>query len=171
MWSTRLREAAPAASLEAQATKALGVVATPELAIIQTIDNDIRCDGTDDAHIPEFGAQLDRALTAINEASPDTKILVITQPGRPALELESMADLISSEPAARAVYTGPGPCGLVDDSGTPQPANVAALTSIIESYEAEQQRTCATHHTCRTDEGALATFRRDPSRCRPTSTT
>ena len=70
---------APAASLSTQATTALQYVPTPELAIIQTIDNDIRCDGTDDAHVPEFGAALDDALTIITEASPDTKILVITR--------------------------------------------------------------------------------------------
>jgi hypothetical protein len=44
---------APAASLRAQATTALQNVPTPELAIIQTIDGDIRCDGTDDVHVAE----------------------------------------------------------------------------------------------------------------------
>jgi hypothetical protein len=154
---------APAASLAAQATGALQDVPTPELAIIQTIDGDIRCDGTDDVHVPEFGAALDDVLTKITEASPETKILVITQPGRPALELESMADSISSEAAARAVYTGPAPCGMLDASGAQQPENIATLTSIIESYEAEQQRVCDKYPACSTDEGALATFRREPS--------
>jgi lysophospholipase L1-like esterase len=133
------------------------------LAIIQAIDNDIRCDGTDDAHVPEFGAALDDALAIITEASPDTKILLMTALGRPAAELETMADLINSEPAARALYTGPAPCGMLDDSGAPQPENIATLTSIIESYEAEQQRVCDKYPTCSTDEGALATFRREPS--------
>jgi lysophospholipase L1-like esterase len=154
---------APAASLRAQATTALQNVPTPQLAIIQTIDGDIRCDGTDDVHVAEFGAALDDVLTKIAEASPETQILIITQPGRPALELESMADLINSEPAARALYTGPAPCGMLDDSGAQQPENIATLTAIIESYEAEQQRVCDKYPTCSTDEGALATFRREPS--------
>jgi lysophospholipase L1-like esterase len=162
---------APAESLNTQATtalhNALGTlpqnVPKPELAIIQTIENDIRCDGTDDAHVPEFGAALDGALTIITEASPDTKILVMTALGRPARELETMADLINSEPAARALYTGPAPCGMLDDSGAPQPENIATLTSIIESYEAEQQRVCDKYPTCSTDGGALATFQREPS--------
>jgi lysophospholipase L1-like esterase len=47
--------------------------------------------------------------------------------------------------------------------GAQQPENIATLTSIIESYEAEQQRVCDKYPTCSTDEGALATFRREPS--------
>ena len=154
---------AVASSLTTQATTALQSVRAPELAIIQTIDGDIRCDGTDDDHVPEFGAAVDDALTKITDASPDTKILIITQPGRPASELESMADLINSEAAARAVYTGPAPCGMVDDSGAQQPENIATLTSIIGSYETEQARVCAKYPACSTDEGSLATFRREPS--------
>src|SRR5262245_17620369 len=49
---------APAASLQRQAMRALEDVPTPELAIIQTIDGDIRCDGSDAAHVAEFGAAL-----------------------------------------------------------------------------------------------------------------
>lgn len=157
------RGGTPAADLTAQARRALKEVPTPELVIIQTIDHDIRCDGTDDAHVAEFGAALETMLTVVTEASPDTKILMLTQPGRPALELESMAELIASTPAARASYTGPPPCGMLNESGDQQPENIATLTSIIESYETEQARVCAEYLNCSTDSGRLASFRRVPS--------
>ena len=131
---------ASAAALAQQAEVALTDVANPQLVIIQTIDNDIRCDGTDDAQVAGFGKAVDAALTVLTTASPDTKILMLTQPGRPALELESMAALIASTPAARAIYGGGPPCGMLDENGNRQPENIATLTSIIESYEAEQAR-------------------------------
>lgn len=44
-----------------QAQRALTAVPVPQLAIVSTIDNDIRCDGTDDAHVPDFGTQVKAA--------------------------------------------------------------------------------------------------------------
>lgn len=154
---------APAAALAGQAREALSTVPTPALAIIQTIDNDLRCDGSDAAHVKEFGRSLADALDVITTASPHTQILIITQPGRPALELAGMAKLIATNPAARAIYTGPGPCGLVNGAGRPIPAHVAALTAIIRAYEHEQAQVCAQVPTCQTDKGGLDSFKRVPS--------
>jgi hypothetical protein len=154
---------APAADLAGQAQEALSTVPAPALAIIQTIDNDIRCDGSDAGHVKEFGRSLAAALQVITQASPHTQILIITQPGRPALELAGMARLIATDPDVRAVYAGPGPCGLVDRAGRPIPAHVAALTAIIRAYEKEQARVCAQVPTCQTDQGGLASFERVPS--------
>jgi hypothetical protein len=154
---------APADQLAGQAQHALEAVPRPELAIIQTIDSDIRCDGTDPSHVSDFGASVQAALQVISDASPQTKILVITQPGRPALELEGMAKAIRSDPAAKATYTGPAPCGMYDETtGKLMPARVRALTRIIAAYEAEQARVCAQFPTCSTDGGGLASFRRTP---------
>ena len=57
---------------------------TPALAIISTIDNDIRCDGTDPGNIGRFGMNVEEALEVITTASPDTRILVVGQLGRPS---------------------------------------------------------------------------------------
>lgn len=74
------------------AWNALALVPTPRLAIIQTIDSDIRCDGTDDEHVPEFGEQLAAALELITTESPQTEILVVGQLGRPSREfIEELA--------------------------------------------------------------------------------
>lgn len=154
---------AAADQLASQARTALTLVPAPALAIIQTIDNDIRCDGTDAQHVPEFGRAVDDALAVITKASPSTRILMITQPGRPALELKGMAGLIKANPAVKALYTGPPPCAPYSPDGRLQPKNVRALTAIIESYEAEQARVCAKYPACSTDGGALATYMRTPT--------
>jgi hypothetical protein len=158
---------APAARLAEQARQALAKVPKPALAIIQTIDADIRCDGTDPGHIEEFGAQVRTALSIITEASPMTRVLIITQPGRPASELKGMASAIATDANAKAVYAGPPPCGMYDDAGRFVATGVVALTKIIEGYEAEQARVCAQFPTCSTDGGALASFQRVPAMVSP----
>jgi hypothetical protein len=75
---------ASASTLFAQAQRALETVPTPAFVVVQTIDNDIRCDGTDDAHVPEFGVALANALELVTTASPDARILVVGQLGRPS---------------------------------------------------------------------------------------
>jgi hypothetical protein len=156
-------DGATAADLAGQARQALSSVPAPALAIIQTIDGDIRCDGSDAANVKDFGRSVAASLQVITTASPRTQILIISQPGRPSLELSGMAKAIATNPAVRAVYTGPGPCGLVDKAGRPIPAHVAALTAIISAYESEQARVCARFPTCQTDGGGLASFKRVPS--------
>ncbi len=47
--------------------------------MVKTIDNDIGCDGTDGAHVPEFGVALADALELVTMASPDSRILVVGQ--------------------------------------------------------------------------------------------
>ena len=149
--------------LAGQAQRALETVPRPELAIIQTIDSDIRCDGTDPDHVGDFGTAVRAALQVIADASPNTKVLIITEPGRPATELKGMARAIATNPSAKAVYTGSAPCGMYDEStGRLVPARIKALTRIIAGYEREQARVCAQFPTCSTDRGGLASFQRAP---------
>jgi hypothetical protein len=61
----------------------LSVVPEPELVIIQTIDGDIRCDGSDTDHVVEFGESVADVLDVIVTASPDSHILMVGQLGRP----------------------------------------------------------------------------------------
>jgi hypothetical protein len=119
---------APASRLAEQAQDALVTVPTPALVVVQTIDNDIRCDGTDRTHVTEFGVALADALQVVTMASPNSRILVVGQLGRP------------------------GPSVRCD----PDPSDT--LISVIEKYETEQSRVCATVPNCRTDDGARAAY-------------
>ena len=153
--SNRAQGGAPSDALAAQAALALRDVPEPALAIIQTIDGDIRCDGTDEAHVPEFGQAVEAALDVIGSASPKTRILIVSQPGRP--ETDAMAR--SEDPAVTSLLRGDGICDFFDPAGAYRPDRVAALTAIIEGHEAEQARVCAEIPQCTDDGGVLA---RDP---------
>jgi hypothetical protein len=132
-------------------------VATPRLAIIQAVDNDVRCDGTDGKHVPELGETLAKILTSIQGASPDTDVLVLYQLGR----LAGYAKALASKPDVRKSLGGSGMCDFFDEAGDLDQTKLATLTGIIEQYETEQMRVCATFARCHTDGGVFTTFKDD----------
>jgi hypothetical protein len=143
-------------SLGLQVKTALQILPNPELVIVQTIDNDIQCDGTDAANVTAFGDMLIQALESINAATPESKILVVGQHGRPSTSF--VTELVAEKPSAKAGLTGSGICDFYDEQGNINEANFATLTTIIESYEAEQSRVCAAVANCRTDGGVRAAY-------------
>jgi hypothetical protein len=149
---------APAFQLMQQAEAALHRVPYPALAIIATIDSDIRCDGTDDEHIPEFGQDVAEVLDFITSESPNTKILVVGQAGRPSIDF--VRELVAHDPSAKAGLTEPdSPCTFFDADGKIHREGFETLTGIIEAYEAEQTRVCAQYPNCATDGGVRAAYR------------
>jgi hypothetical protein len=125
--------------------------------IIQTIDGDIRCDGTDDRHVPEFGSALMAALEVITEVSPESRVLTPNQAGRPEAEAAALAD----EPDIRRSFGGTGMCDFFDPNGALVAERLATLTGIIEQYEAEQVRVCSVFPQCSTDHGVMKTYVRE----------
>ena len=124
---------APVTALADQARAALDVVAAPQLVIIQTIDNDIRCDGTDADHVVEFGDSIADALNVISTASPDSDILMVGQLGRP--DPAFVERLVAADPSQKPLLTGPAPCGFFDATGNLVEENFRSLTGIIDGYE------------------------------------
>ena len=147
---------ASASTLFAQAQRALETVPTPALVVVQTIDNDIRCDGTDGTHVPEFGVALRDALEVVTTASPDARILVVGQLGRPSPSF--VKKLVAEDPTVKAGLTGSGMCAFFGPDGALNKKGFATGTSIIEDYETEQARVCAMVPNCRTDDGARAAY-------------
>jgi hypothetical protein len=148
------KDGAKAATLQAQAEDALDQVPFPALAIVQTIDNDIRCDGTDGDHLPEFRASVRAAIGAVHDASPKTAILVVSNFGSPA----GFAKALAGDPVAVSGLAGPDPCAPFTTDGKINTKGVATLTAIIDSYEAEQFRACKEVPMCHGDDGALGAF-------------
>ena len=140
-----------------QTANALAAVPTPRLAIIQAVDNDVRCDGTDGKHVPEFGETLAKILTTIQAASPDTDVLVLYQLGRPA----GYAKALASKPDVRKSLGGSGMCDFFGEAGDLDQTKLATLTGIIEQYETEQVHICARFARCHTDGGAFTTYKDD----------
>jgi hypothetical protein len=141
-------------ALAEQAAFALRAVPAPALAIIMTIDNDIRCDGRDRERVQAFGENVAEALQVIVDASPRSRILIVSNLGRPAMLAESAA----GDEFARRALSGTDACALFNLDGELMESNIATLTSIIEEYEAEQARVCASVPQCSTDDGVLATY-------------
>jgi hypothetical protein len=141
-------------ALEGQAQSAFASVRAPELVIVQTIDNDIRCDGTDGANVRAFGATLKSALTFIHVMSPQSQVLLVGQLGRPRVAY--VAQLVATDPGAKSSLTGNGVCDFYDESGRLNRAAFTYLTGVVDSYEAEQTRVCAAVPNCHTDEGIRA---------------
>jgi len=129
---------------------------SPQLVIIQTIDNDIRCDGTDARNLPAFGAGVKQVLTSLTSASPESEILMVGQLGRPSPAF--IRRLVAVHPDAKAELSGSGVCAFYDEHGKLNPKGFAGLTAIIDSYEAEQARACAAFPQCHTDGGVRAEY-------------
>jgi hypothetical protein len=146
------------ASLEAQATYALQYVPTPELVIIQTIDQDLSACPLDEAALGPFGDSVTKVLEQIVEASPQSRILMITGFIRPDPAYDEQA--VAAYPELEPELTGtPGECGT--PFLAPGEVNTAffdMLTVRIEAFEAEQQRRCDAVPQCRTDDGVRAPY-------------
>lgn len=147
---------AVADALTDQAQSALQIVPHPALVIVSTIDNDIRCDGSDAQHVPEFGAAVADALDVITSASPDSKILVVGQAGRPSPAF--LEQLVAHDPSVKQTLTGSGICDFFDQNGNLVQQHFETLTAIINGYEAEETRVCGTVPQCSTDGGARAAY-------------
>ena len=142
------RGGAVASALAAQATSALAIVPAPLLAIIQTLDNDIQCDG---ANVADVGQSVLKALKVIHEASPNTHILVVGQLGRPSIAY--VEALVKADPSAKADLTWDDPCSFYDAAGDISKTGFQMLSAVIDRYEAETARVCATVPNCTTDGG------------------
>lgn len=147
------RGGASANALLSQAETALRFVPVPLLAIVQTVDNDIQCEG---ANVTQVGEHLLTALEAIHGASPNTRILVVGQPGRPSIAY--ITELVTQVPAAKAGMTWADDCSFFDAEGNLREEGVAKLTAAIDAYEAETARVCSLVPNCSTDGGVRRTW-------------
>jgi hypothetical protein len=137
-------------ALTEQAREALTLNPVPDLFLIQTIDNDIRCDGTDAQNYAAFGAKLTSALRVISAADPQARIFLVTQPG----DVTNNAAVAATKPAWVAQWQGDGPCDAFDPTGKLSPAHVAALQAITDHYFAEQAASCKRIPHCKDDGNA-----------------
>jgi hypothetical protein len=144
---------APASALVGQATQALSVEPNPRLVIIQTIDDDIRCDGSDSANYPVFGRQVKAALDLIATHAPHTTILLMSQPGRPLPASKAIIGTLGAQ-----AQSGSDICSPFDPDLRLNLKHITTLTGIIEGYESELAKVCATVPECHTDNGRATHF-------------
>ncbi len=145
--------AAPASALADQAQAALGHVPAPALAIIQTVDDDINCEAD---NVDAVAASVTAALQLIHTATPNTKILVVGQAGRPSVTF--IQSLVAAHPEVKADLTGGGACDFYNLDGTINEDGFTTLTAAIDKYEAAVAQACAAVPNCATDGGVRRTW-------------
>ena len=133
-----------------QARGAVALVPLPELILVQTIDHDIKCDGTDPQNYQPFGDALTEALDILASGAPNAKVFVVTQPGTVARN----ADATEGNPSWVSNWQGDGPCDAFDPSGQRADDKIAALQDVTDHYFAVQADRCAKFPNCSDDQGA-----------------
>lgn len=134
-----------------QANEAAALPVKPELVIIQSIDNDMGCDGTDAQNYRPFGATLARALDILVASNPDVQIFIINQ----WATAKNFATVARSIPDQRTSLAEDGPCGLLKPSGKLRPAGIASYERILAGYYKQIKLVCARLADCSTDHNAL----------------
>jgi GDSL-like Lipase/Acylhydrolase len=147
---------APASTLVGQATQALSVVPNPRLVIIEIIGTDIACDGSDSSHYPVFGQDVKAALDLIAKQAPHATILLVSWPGRP-LQASKAIIGTAAVPIAQA-NSASEMCSPFDPDLRLDMKHIRTWTGIIEGYESEQAKACATVPECHTDNGRATHF-------------
>lgn len=144
---------ATADTLVGQATQALGVEPNPRLVSIDIIGTDIRCDGSDSSNYPVFGQQVKAALDLIARKAPHATILLMSLPGRPL----QVSKAIIGTPGVPA-WSGSDICSPFDPDLRLDMKHITTLTGIIEGYESQLAKVCATVPECHTDNGRATHF-------------
>lgn len=67
------------AGLRDQAGQAAEVEPTPDLVLVQSIDNDIKCDGTDAKNYGPYFQSLTQVLDALTHDLPEAEIFFVSQ--------------------------------------------------------------------------------------------
>lgn len=134
-----------------QARIAVSTRPAPDLFVIQSVDNDIQCDGTDAENYAPFATTLRRTLAFINERVPKAQIFMISQ----WATVENYTNAIKAIPGKRAEESGDELCSVFDSSGRIRTAGITALQELVDAYHARTASTCASVHNCRYDQGAL----------------
>ncbi|MEO8263052.1 MAG: hypothetical protein ABI566_10835 [Pseudolysinimonas sp.] len=124
--------------LPAQVDAALAEDRLPDLFLIQTIDNDIRCDGTDDDNYDAYGEKIAAVLASIHVGAPDARIYVAGLWG----DVQNFTDVISLRPDIVAANQGGGPCDVFDSDGEQLPEVIANYQGIVDEYENQLRDAC-----------------------------
>ena len=139
-------------NLASQADEALDSQPVPDLFLIQTVDNDIQCDGTDSANYGPFAATLTGVLGRLTSAAPRAKILIVSSPWA---TVDNYGKVAAQLTGPRAHNSGTGICDLFDPAGKPVPAHWRTLEGITLHYLGELKSVCAKFPACQYDNDAL----------------
>ena len=90
--------------LGGQVDQALALTPVPALFMIQEVDNDMKCDGTDPDNYPHFARTLSGFLAKITAKAPDATILLVSSPPG---TVQNYGEIVSRLPTPKAANTAP----------------------------------------------------------------
>lgn len=135
-----------------QVAQAVAVTPIPDLFLIQEVDNDMRCDGTDPQNYAPFAQTLADNLRQLVAAAPKATILLVSSPPG---TVTNYGAVVRQTPHGVQANTGTGPCDLFDLDGRAVPAHWRYQEQVIRGYQARLAAVCRTFSQCRYDDGAL----------------
>lgn len=137
-------------SLSQQATELVGRTPLPQVVLVQSIDNDMRCDGTDAANYEPYWLHLLDVLDILTQGAPESQIFFVSQ----WATVETYDRVVFSLDPDH--LTGGGPCDTVNpETGQIDPAKEASLQGLVNDYWTIVTDVCGNYPTCRTDGGAM----------------
>ena len=138
-------------SLMGQAEALLARDPVPDIVLVQSIDNDIRCDGTDEQNYDPFEAGITEVLTYLQETAPGIKVFFVDQ----WTSVKAYDDVVSKLPGGVEHLTDSGPCAVFGADGKRDPKAEAYLQAQVDAYYKRITHVCAQVVGCATDEGML----------------
>jgi hypothetical protein len=119
----------------------------PDIILIQVVDNDMQCDGTDPDNYRPFAATLDDALTRMSRQIPGVRFYLVSQ----WASVRSWTAWASGHEGQVGANSGNGRCDVFDSKGRPRPAGMHSLQRIVDAYWRQVEEVCADHPGCFTD--------------------
>jgi hypothetical protein len=145
-------DGSPVYNLDGQLDRALKELPSPRLVLIQTVDADIACDGSDGQNYGEFEKTLTALLQRIARVSPTSKIVVVGTWATVA----NYTDVVAGLPDGKASrLTGSGPCDPFDAAGRKHPERIRYQQDVFDHYQARLRAACKAVSACHEDGGAV----------------
>jgi hypothetical protein len=120
--------------------------------MIQEVDNDLQCDGTDPANYPRFAKTLSANMTRITAKAPNATILLVSSPPGTVSNYGKVVDHLN---AAKVANTGDGPCDMFSPSGKAVPRHWRYQDKVVRAYHAQLEAQCKRFPHCLYDGGSL----------------
>ena len=122
----------------------------PDIVFIQSIDNDLQCDGSDAQNLPAFKSRVVDVVTFLQQNIPGVKIYFDDQ----AVDVRHYDMVLAQRPGGLDHLDTGDDCSVVKGAKI-DPAGEARLQKLVDQYFAQLKRNCISVHKCATDGGAL----------------
>jgi hypothetical protein len=146
-------------ALAGQVDRALQLTPLPDLFMIQEVDNDMRCDGSDPDNYAAFAQTLSADIGRIVAKAPQAIILLVSGPPGTVDNYGRIIARLPADKPGKQASTGTGPCDLFDNAGKAVPSHWKYQDEVTRHYHAQLAVVCKQFPTCRYDGGALYRMR------------